>query len=141
MKPEPTSTQLLDAILQTQEALHSFATDVDQRFGGLEHRMGGLESRMGGLEGRMDKLEHRMGGLEHRVGGLEGRLGGLENRMVTKEYLDDKLADQNAYMGGLIRETNVVIGNLTDVLVTAGSLPRPAGERIKRQRPFFRAAK
>ncbi len=162
MQSEPTNKQLLDAILetqasntrleakneelmetvlQTQEALHLFATDVDHRFDEVNSRLGGMEQRIGGMEQRIGGMEQRIGGMEQRLSGVEGRVGGMEQRMVTKDYLDDKLADQGACLSGLIRETNGVIGSLTDVIVTAGSLPRPVGERIKRQRPFFRAAK
>lgn len=45
-------------------------------------------------DARFDRLEGRMGGLEGRMGGVEVRLNRVEANMVTKDYLDDKLANQ-----------------------------------------------
>ena len=53
--------------------------NIDPRFDAVEHRLDGVEGRLGRVEGRLD--------------GVEGRLGGVESAMVTKSYLDDKLAD------------------------------------------------
>ena len=61
------------------EMIQVFSDKTDERFDRLEGRMGGLEGRMGGLEGRVDGMDHR--------------LTKVESQMVTKSYLDDKLAD------------------------------------------------
>lgn len=45
-----------------------------------------FETRLGGVESRLD-------GVETRLGGVEQRLTKIEAIMVTKDYLDDKLAD------------------------------------------------
>ena len=45
--------------------------------------IGGVESRLGS----------RIGGVESKVESLGTRLTRVESQMVTKEYLDDKLAD------------------------------------------------
>jgi hypothetical protein len=42
------------------------------------------------VEGRMDKFESRMDKVEEKV---EKRFAKIEATMVTKDYLDDKLAD------------------------------------------------
>ena len=51
------------------------------------------KDELGQLEKRMGSLEGKMGSLEGRMGLLEGRIGSIESQMVTKDYLDDKLAD------------------------------------------------
>jgi predicted nucleic acid-binding Zn-ribbon protein len=43
--------------------------------------------------GRMDKVEGKMDKIESRMDKIESRMGRIESQMVTKEYLDDKLAD------------------------------------------------
>lgn len=58
-----------------------------------------MNTRFGALENRVGNLESRMNGLESRVGGIEGRLIRIESQMVTKVYLDDKLADLRGRFG------------------------------------------
>lgn len=57
---------------ETMEAIHELSTQTDERFNRVDERFDGLE-------GRMDKNEFR--------------LNRVESLMVTKDYLDDKLAD------------------------------------------------
>jgi polyhydroxyalkanoate synthesis regulator phasin len=45
---------------------------------------------------RFDSLETRVDGLENRMDGLENRMDRIEATMVTKDYLDDRLADFKA---------------------------------------------
>ncbi len=46
-----------------------------------------------GIYTRLDKVEGRLDKVEGRLGKVENRLDGFSTIYVTKEYLDDKLAD------------------------------------------------
>ena len=83
MANEDVTTQDIMDFLKENMVLKS---EFNERFLGLENRVGGLEDRVGGLE--------------DRVGGLEDRVGHIENQMLTKDYLDKKLADLSAEFGG-----------------------------------------
>ncbi len=45
------------------------------------------------LNPRFDAIEQRLDGVERRLTAVEQRLTGVEATTVTKDYLDDKLAD------------------------------------------------
>lgn len=101
---EPTLHHVLDAIStlsaktderfeEVFEALHEFSSSVDQRFVSIDQRFDSMDQRFIGMEQRFDGMEKRFDGMEQRVDGLDRRLVRLENQMVTKSYLDDKLAD------------------------------------------------
>lgn len=81
---EPTTRDILDALLSFREAVEVRFDGVDRRFDRLEGRMNGIEGRMDRLEVRMDVLERRVTSLEIKVDeGFEKvdvRLGTLERR-------------------------------------------------------------
>ncbi len=54
--------------------------------------------RFDSIDKRFEKIDKRFEKIEQRIGNLEGRVGHLENGMVTKQYLDDRLADFRADM-------------------------------------------
>lgn len=94
---EPTLHDVLDAIStlsaktderfeEVFEALHDFSSSVDQRFAGVDQRFISID-------GRLVSIDQRFDGMDQRLDGMDRRLVRLENQMVTKSYLDDKLAD------------------------------------------------
>ncbi len=62
----------------------------------LTDRVDTLSGRVDTLTGRVDTLTDRVGSLEVttcvRFDAVQESLNSIENRMVTKSYLDDKLA-------------------------------------------------
>lgn len=66
---------------------------IDDRFDGLEKRMDNLEVKVDNLEVRFDNLEVKVDNLKVKVDKLDNRVGKLESGMVTKDYLDEKIAD------------------------------------------------
>ncbi len=56
------------------------------RFEGIEGKVEGLDARMGSLDARMVNIETRMDRLETKTDRIEAT-------MVTKDYLEDRLAD------------------------------------------------
>jgi len=64
------------------EAIHIFAGSVDKCF---------------------DKVDRRFDKIESEMGSVKQGMGSMKAQMVTKDYLDDKLADLRSDLGGLIR--------------------------------------
>ena len=116
---------------EIHEMLHVFSTEVDGRFDAVETRMDRIELRVTGIESRVT-------GIESNVAGVESKVSGIETRMVTKDYLDDKLADHGSRYGELIRKTNGKIETLADCLVAEGSLSSKSAETIVLSEPFAR---
>jgi hypothetical protein len=77
--------------------------------------------------------------LAARIDGLESRLGSVEAKMVTKDYLDDKLADLRGDMVVLMRKEDeklkVLAGNLKDKKI----LTPEDEEKLQRLEPFAQA--
>ena len=61
------------------EALQLFGTHVDERFNKVDERFDKVDKRFDRIEGRLSRVEQN--------------IGYLKTGMVTKDYLDDKLAD------------------------------------------------
>lgn len=105
------SSDIQDVITAVQE----FSTNVDQRFTRLESEVGVLKT-------------------------LKTDVTAMRATMVTKAYLDDKLADEGVRYGGMIRETNEKIHAFVDATAAEGSLSERAASKVRSMRPFPRRA-
>lgn len=54
--------------------------------------------------------------VDRRFEGIEGRLTRVEATMVTKSYLDDKLADQKGAIVLMMRKEDQKVNHLVDVM-------------------------
>lgn len=61
------------------EAISEFSTRVDQGIDGVEQKMGSMENRLAVIETDVSKIK-----------------GTIATQMVTKDYLDNKLAQSEA---------------------------------------------
>lgn len=84
---------------ETLEAIQFLATHMDERFSEMDRKM---DERFAQVDQRFDKLE--------------GRVGHIESVMVTKEYLDDKLADLRGGSVVSARKENRKLDALVDIL-------------------------
>jgi recombinational DNA repair protein RecR len=95
MIEQPTNREIMEAV-----------RGLDGRFQGLEGRFQGLEGAVQGnaeaIHALATHMDERFDAVERRSDRLEGRVTNIEStmatkadlaRMVTKDYLDDKLAD------------------------------------------------
>ena len=64
----------------------------------------------------LDRLETRLDGVETRLEGVETRLARVEATMVTKAYLDDKLADLEGSVIIRQRKEDQKMNRLIDIL-------------------------
>ncbi|MDQ7814414.1 MAG: hypothetical protein RDU25_01225 [Patescibacteria group bacterium] len=71
-----------------------------------------------------------------RVDDLSTRMGRVETTMVTKSYLDDKLADLRGDLIVLARKQNTKLNILIESLVAEGILPRKVADKILALEPF-----
>lgn len=61
-------------------------------------------------------MEERFNGVEGRLTSVEDRVRNMENNMVTKWYLDDKLADLKRELVPAIKRVNIKADTLTGIL-------------------------
>ncbi|MBI2416179.1 MAG: hypothetical protein HYV33_06000 [Candidatus Kerfeldbacteria bacterium] len=96
-------------------AMSDFSSHVDQRFDRLENRMDRMEGRQDNMEGRLDKIEATM---------------------VTKDYLDDKLADLKGDLTVLIRKEDHKMTALVKLLHHKQILSEQEADQIFAMEPF-----
>jgi len=83
---KPTTTELLTAIQDVLVAVNNFASYTEQRFQGIDQRFAGIDRRF-------DKFENDVSGINSKL-----------FAMVTKDYLDEKLANLRGDLVSLTRK-------------------------------------
>lgn len=108
MPHEPSSQEVLDAVLHLGESIQGLATHVDDRF-----------------------LQ-----VDARFTGIDQQLKEMRATIVTKSYLDDKLADLRGDLVVLARKGNVKLQELVEELERRHVLDRETAHRILMLEPF-----
>ncbi|MFA4954569.1 MAG: hypothetical protein WC641_04610 [Patescibacteria group bacterium] len=104
------------------EAIGEFAGQVDQRFDRIESEIGGMKSEIGGM-----KTE---------IGSMKSDIVSIKATMVTKSYLDDKLADLKGDMVSMLRKEDQKVNRLVCVMAGKGSLTSTETRDVLSFRPF-----
>ncbi|MBU1126293.1 MAG: hypothetical protein ABH826_03870 [Patescibacteria group bacterium] len=97
------------------EAINIFAEDVDLRF---------------------DAVDLRFEAADQYFEGLEHRLNRVESLMVTKDYLDDKLANLRGDLVSLIRKQGSKVDALILTLKNNRGLSLVEAEKLLAMQPF-----
>jgi hypothetical protein len=63
-----------------------------------------------------DDIYKRFDGVDGRLDGVEGRLNRIESQMVTKSYLDDKVADLEGGLVVKLRKEDEKVNRIIDLL-------------------------
>ncbi|OGH88706.1 MAG: hypothetical protein A3J93_01255 [Candidatus Magasanikbacteria bacterium RIFOXYC2_FULL_42_28] len=87
--------EVLGTVNELAEAVQLFATKVDQRFDGVDKRFDGVDKRFDVIEKRLTRVE---------------------SLMVTKDYLDDKLADLRGDLVVMMRKEDTKVKTLAEIL-------------------------
>lgn len=91
MEPEVSTNDILKAI----QALEGRFDGLEGRFDGFETRFDGLEKKMDTLHDEaMDAIHMLSSSTDERFDAVDHQISGIRNDMVTKDYLDRKLANQ-----------------------------------------------
>jgi predicted nucleic acid-binding Zn-ribbon protein len=106
---EPTNNDIL-------EAINSYATNTDRRLEKIECRLDGIDNRLDGIDNRLDGIDNRLDGIDNRLDGMNSRLMRVESQMVTKEYLDDKLADLKGDILTILRKEDRRVTALVEIM-------------------------
>ncbi len=115
MEKETTNTEILSAI-------NEFATNTEIRFSGIEKRLSGVEGQLSGVEGRLS--------------GIEKDVREIKSTMVTKDYLDDRLAVQKGDMITIIRKEDTKLIALIVKMVEKKLLSRDDAKELLTMEPF-----
>src|SRR3989339_2153871 len=83
-------------------AINQFSTVVDQKFESIDRRFDAIDQRFNAIDQRFDVIE--------------SRINRIEATMVTKDYLDEKLADLRGDLVVLIRKEDSKFKTLVKIL-------------------------
>jgi len=97
------------------EAINEFSSKVDERF---------------------DKVDERFDKVDERFDNLEGRVGKIEATMVTKDYLDEKLADLRGDLVVLMRKEDTKVIKLIEILKKRKVITEAEEKEILSMEPF-----
>ena len=109
----------------TLSAVNDFANKVEERFNGVDKRFDGVDKRLDGVDKRLESLEQRV--------------GHVENQMVTKDYLDNKLADLRGGWVVAVRREDEKVDTLVNKLREEDSLSVASAQAVLEMKPLVRA--
>src|SRR3989338_6159239 len=94
------------------KAIDGLSTKLSEK---IDTEVGSLSEQITELANYVDK---RFDGVDKRFDGMDHRLNKIEATMVTKDYLDDKLADLSGDLVVLLRKEDKKLGALIEELVS-----------------------
>ena len=109
--------------------LDDLAVMVKGGFDAVDHRLGSVEHRLGSVEHRLDKIEDE-------IVDMKSEMTSMKAVMVTKEYLDDKLADLRGDILTVIRKEDSRLSTLVAILNTKKVLNEEDVSLLQRLRPL-----
>ncbi len=85
-----------------------------------------------------NKVDKRFDKVEARLDSLDKRTGHLENQMVTKDYLDNKLADLRGDLVVAVRREDEKVDTLVGKLQEEDSLSELSAQEVLKIKPLAR---
>ena len=104
------------------EAINEFSSKVDERFDKVDERF--------------DKVDERFDKVDERFDNLEGKVGKIEATMVTKDYLDEKMADLRGDLVVLMRKEDTKVVKLIEILKRRKVITEAEEKEILSMEPF-----
>jgi hypothetical protein len=83
-----------------------------------------------------EQVDQRFDAVDKRLDTMDGRIGKVESQMVTKSYLDDKLADLKGDMVLILRKEDQKVNRLVGFLAEKGTLTPTKTRDVLSFRPF-----
>lgn len=118
------------------EAISDFSKNVDERFDSLETDVSILKKDVGTLKQDVGILKQDIGILKQDYGTMKKDVGVLKTAVVTKDYLDEKIADLRGDLVTLSRKGNRKFEAAIHELVLEGNLKPHAAKEILSMEPF-----
>jgi tetrahydromethanopterin S-methyltransferase subunit G len=118
--------QKIDDVLN---AVNQFASHTEERFQKIDTRLDGMDKRFDGMDKRFDRVDGRLDG-------VDDRMDRMETTMVTKDYLDDKLADLKGDIITVVRKEDTKVVALISILRTRNVLTKDDEMRLLAMAPF-----
>ena len=133
MPQEPTNKEILDKI-------DKYADTTEKRFEQMELRFDKMETHFDDLTEAIQDFaahtEERFNKLESEMETVTSEVRTIKATMVTKDYLDDKLADLHGDLVVLMRKEDTKVKTLVDILETHNVISESEVKKILSMEPF-----
>jgi chromosome segregation ATPase len=143
MEQDTTKSEILQAINKFATNVEENFTEVKQDIKDIKKRVTKLETKVESIETKVKSIENKVGSLEINVGSLETKVGSLDTtttsiraQMVTKSYLDDKLADMYGKNITHTKQINTKVVSLANHLRDEGNLSTNSLKQVIALPPF-----
>lgn len=111
------------------DVMQHMSAQMDRRFDGIDQRFDGVDQRFVGVDQRLDGIDQRIDGLEKRVTNIEGT-------MVTKDYLDRKIAEVRSDFVAPVYRQDEKVNALVNVLERREVISTGEANNIRALKPF-----
>lgn len=134
---------------------------MKQEIGGIRHDIGGMKQGIGGIKGEVQKLNAGQQEIREDIKSFQGAMiefsegvneefleihkhfaridTTLNTQMVTKDYLDIKLADLKGELIAVIRGEDNKLTSLIEILFKKGTLSPEETRFLLHQEPFAKS--
>lgn len=119
---EPTGAEILSAV-------NNFATQTEQNFQAINRRFEGIDHRFEGIDQKFVSIDQRLDKIDQKINTIQAT-------MVTKDYLDEKLADLRGDLVVLVRKEDNKLKTLLEIMTKKKLLSEQEAEIVLRKEPF-----
>ena len=118
------------------DAVQTMSTDIDTSLNIIDRRLTRREVDLSSVKGDLGSVKGDLASVKTDLLSAKGDLSSVKSQMVTKDYLDNKLADLRSDLVIMARKGNKKLEVFIEELVEQKSLTRSAAKRILALEPF-----
>jgi chromosome segregation ATPase len=111
------------------DTVNAFANHTEEQFAEIKQEIGGIKQEIG-------VIKQEIGGIKQEIGGIKQDVTQIKATMVTKAYLDDKLADLRGDLTIYDRKQDKKVDFLTQTLAGKKVLTSKEADAIVAMSPF-----
>jgi predicted nucleic acid-binding Zn-ribbon protein len=118
------------------EAINIFADHTEKRFKNLESDMSSVKSEMSSMKSEMSSVKSDVISIKSEMSSMKSEIKSIKSQMVTKDYLDDKLADLHGDLVVLARKEDKKLLSLVHILKNKKVISEADTKMIFAMEPF-----
>ena len=111
------------------EAINIFSEHVDQQFKNVDQQFKSVDQQF-------KSVNQQFKSVDQQFKSVDQQFKQIRSEMVTKDYLDEKLADFRGDLVVLVRKEDKKFGALLAELVSSHAISQEAAKRILSMEPF-----
>lgn len=98
--------------------------------------LGAINEFSNRVDEKFEAVEKRFEGIDKRFEKVENKITEMESKMVTKDYLDEKLADLRGDLVVLTRKEDKKLGKLIEILSNKQVISEQDKQELLAMEPF-----